>query len=218
MSTRSGRKTSRTQVELYKGFAIIKVKVIEYWKPRYSSSYTNIPDKTEVHYDFCKEGDDKKPSQAYSAYAKNIADCKECIDNFIKDDTLYFTDAERTKYVTNPNRQCNWAYGYDSLMKIMREHQKADKRMKILLEDRLTDANFYSACGYLSQCDYEGFEKFVAKDCKFHEKFEIYTNTMRKRIKDPKQFEEGLAKVIADYIESQGIKDTSVDVNFIEDW
>ncbi len=205
-------------MELYKGFAIIKVKVIEYWKPSYSSSYTNIPNKTEVHYDFCKDGEENRPSQAYSAYAKNIEECKVAIDKFIEDNTLYFTDAEREKYVYKPNRQCRWGYGYDSLMKIMREHQKADKRMKILLEDRLTDANFHSACDYLSQCDYEGFEKFVAKDCQFYEKFEITTHTQRKHIKDPKNFEEGLAKVIADYITSQGVKDTDVEVKFIENW
>ena len=219
MSVRSGHKTSRTPLGVYNGYCIIRVTEIEYERSIFDSSrYSDYPKKKEIHYDFCEEGNEKKPSKHYGSWAHNINECKECIDNFIKDDSIYFTAEEREKYVYKPNRKCDWGYGYDSLMKIMREHQKADKRIRILLEDRLTDANFNSACSYLSDCDYDGFENFVAKDCKFHEKFEVYTHTMRKAIKDPKRFEEGLAKVIADYIESQGIKDTSVDVNFIENW
>lgn len=218
MSTRSGKTTQRTKVDTYNGFSIIKVKVIEYWKPHYSAYYTNIPNKTKIYYDFCKEGNETKPSQAYECHASHLNDCKGCIDRFIEDDTLYFTAEEREKYVSKPNRKCHWGYGYDSLMKIMREHQKANKRMKVLLEDRLTDANFHSECSFLCEHDYKGFEEFVTRNFQFPEKFEILTETMRKRIKDPKRFEEGLSKVIEEYLASQGVKDTSVKVNFIEDW
>ena len=219
MSTRSGHKTSRTPLEVYNGYRIIKVTEIEYERSIFDPSrYSDYPKSKEIHYDFCKEGNEKKPSQHYGSWASNVKECKECIDNFIKDDSIYFTTEEREKYVHKPNRKCDYGYGYDSLMKIMREHQKADKRMKILLEDRLTDANFHSACGYLAAHDYEGFENFVANDCKFNEKFEIYTHTMRKRIKNPKSFEDGLKKVIEDYLASQGIKDTSAEVKFCEEW
>jgi hypothetical protein len=90
--------------------------------------------------------------------------------------------------------------------------------MKWFLEERLHDANFHTAADYLSDCDYDGFEQFVAKDCRFHEKFEVYTHTMRKAIKDPKKLEDGLNKVISDYLASQGIKDTSVEVRLCEEW
>jgi hypothetical protein len=202
----------------YKGFDIIQVVVIEYYKPSYSNYYTNIVDKKEVHYDFCKEGEYNKPSKAYECWASNVAECKECIDNFIKDDTTYFTKEEREKYVYKPNHKCDWAYGYDSLMKILKEHQKATKRMKILIEDRLVDANFHSEAGYLAQGDYDGYVALVRRDYKFHEKFEVYTSTECKRIKDPKQFEEGLAKVITEYLASQGVKDTTASVSFVENW
>ena len=219
MSTRSGHKTSRTPLEVYNGYRIIKVTEIEYERSIFDPSrYSDYPKSKEIHYDFCKEGNEKKPSQHYGSWASNVKECKECIDNFIKDDSIYFTAEEREKYVHKPNRKCDYGYGYDSLMKIMREHQKADKRMKILLEDRLTDANFHSACGYLAAHDYEGFENFVANDCKFNEKFEIYTHTMRKAIKDPQTLVDGMNKAIADYLASQGIKDTSVEVKFCEEW
>lgn len=218
MSTRSGRTTQRKKVVSYNGFSIIKVKVIDWYKPPYTSYYSNLPDKVRVHFDFCKEGNEKRPSQAYNCYAETLEDCKGCIDKFLQDDALYFTDEERSKYVYKPNHKCGWAYGYDSLMKIMREHKKADKRMKVLLEDRLEDANFHTECGLLADRNYEEFEKFVSENFQFREKFEVYTKTMCKRIKDPKTFEEGLSKVIAEYLASQGVKNTSVETRFIENW
>ena len=218
MSVRSGKKTSRKRMTTYKGFDIIQVTKIEYWKPSYSDYYTNIVDKKETHYDFCKEGEYNKPSKAYECWASKLEECKECIDNFLKDDSIYFTKEEREKYVYKPNEKCGWAYGYDSLMKIMREHKKATKRMKILLEDRLTDANFHGESGLLSRNDYEKFEELVTKEYKFREKFEVFTYTEKKCIKDPKQFEDGLARVIEEYLASQGVKATTAKVKFVEDW
>ena len=219
MSVRSGSKTSRKVVETYKGFDIIKVKVERYHMRLYGGGYDpNWIESREIYYEFCKEGEGNRPSQAYSICAKNMTECREGIDNFIKDDSLYFTDEEREKYVRRPNRKCDWKYGYDSLMKLLKEHQKASKRMKILIEDRLTDANFHYESGLLSQCAYEEFEDFVTKNNPLREKFEVITYTLRKRIKDPKQFEEGLAKVIEEYLASQGVKDTTARVNFIENW
>ena len=221
MSTRSGKLTQRRVVfHNHKGYDIVQVTVKHYWKSSCSNYYTDIVDKTEKYFTFCLHGEENRPSMAYILYPapKTIDEVKECIDKFIEDDSLYFTEGEREKYVYKPNKKCQWAYGYDSLMKIMREHQKASKRMKILLEDRLEDANFHSACGYLANHDYEGFEAFVTKDNTFNEKFEVYTMTQRKRIKDPKSLEEGLNKAIEDYLASQGIKDTSVKVKFCEEW
>jgi hypothetical protein len=219
MSVRSGHKTSREPLDIYNGYRIIKVTEIEYERSIFDPSrYSSWPKNKEVHFDFCKEGNEKKPSQHYGAWASNIKECKECIDNFIKDNSIYFTAEEREKYVYKPNRKCHWGYGYNSLMKLLKEHQKADKRMKILIEDRLTDANFHSESGLLSEGKYDEFIEWVRKKFKFCEKFEVYTETEGKRIKDPKQFEKGLAKVIGDYLASQGIKDTSVNVRFIEDW
>ena len=150
MSVRSGHKTSRNPMTTYLGFYIIQVTEIEYARSIFDPTrFSDWPKSKEVHYDFCKIGDEKKPSKHYGAWASNVNECKECIRNFIKDDSIYFTAEERKKYVYDPNHKCDWRYGYESLMKIMREHQKADKRMKILIEDRLTDANFHSACSYL---------------------------------------------------------------------
>ena len=225
MSVRSGKKTSRTPLEVYNGYRIIKVTKIEYHRYRWNPEYfdENWIDHKKVYYDFCKEGDEKKPSQDYKAYAKNVAECKEAIDKFLSGDNksngdIYYTHEEFQKYVKKPNEKCDYAYGYDSLMKLMRQHQKADKRMRWFIEERLEDANFHAECGLLAKGDYEGFIELVRKDYKFHEKFEVYTETECKRIKDPQTLVEGMNKVIADYLASQGVKDTSVNVRFIENW
>lgn len=216
MSVRSGHKTSRNPMTKYKGFTIIQVTEIDYERSIFDPS--RFSKRKEVHYDFCKEGNEKKPSQHYGVWASNLAECKERIDNFIKDDSICFTAEEREKYVYKPNKKCEWGYGYESLMKLLKEHQKADKRMKILIEDRLEDANFYSESCLLSEGKYDEFVDLVRKTYKFREKFEVITETECKRIKDPKQFENGLAKVIGDYLASQRIKDTSVNVRYIENW
>ena len=219
MSVRSGHTTTRNVMESYNGFTIIKVTNIEHERDIFNPSrYSKWPKSREVHYDFCKDGNENKPSQHYEAWAKNVSECKKCIDDFINDDSTYFTAEEREKYVYKPNKKCSWAYGYTSLMKLLKEHQQASKRMKILIEDRLTDANFHTESSLLSDGNYDKFVEHVKNTYKFREKFEIYTETECKRIKDPKQFEEGLAKVIEDYLTAQGVNDTTAKVQFIENW
>lgn len=221
MGVRSGKKTSRNRVEIYNGFDIIKVTTEYYHKSIWGDGYDRKwVEKRETHFDFCKEGNDTKPSQAYECWASNIAECKECIDNFIKDDTIYFTAEERQKYVKKPNEKCDYRYGYDSLMKIMREHQKADKRIKILLADRLEDANFHTECGFLRDEDYKGFEEYVTKEHQFNEKFEVYTFTECKPIEDPQRLEAHIKSAIEEYFKAHkmDVGNTSVEVKYCEVW
>jgi hypothetical protein len=191
------------------------------WNPEYFDK--NWIDHKEVYYNFCKEGDEKLPSKDYQVGAKNVAECKEAIDKYLSGDNkgngdIYYTHEEFQKYVKKPNEKCDYGYGYDSLMKLMRQHQKADKRMQWFLEERLHDANFHTEGDILSTCDYAKFEEYVTNTKPFKEKFEVCTKTLKKRIKDPQTLVEGMNKVIADYLASQGIKDTSVSVRFIENW
>ena len=221
MSVRSGHKTSRSKVANYNGYDIIKVTEIEYERSIFNPSrYTDYPKRKEVHYDFCKEGNEKRPSQHYGAWASNISECKECIDNFIKDDSIYFTAEEREKYVYKPNKKCDYRYGYDSLMKLLKEHQKASKRIKILIEDRLQDANFHTECGLLAKGDYDGFVDVVTKTYKFREKFEIITETECHRIKDAKRLEAHIKAAIEEYFSEHrmDVGNTTISVEYVENW
>ena len=219
MSVRSGKETNYHPLEIYKGYRIVKVVKKQYHKSIFGDYYDkNWIDHKDTYVCFCEIGEEKHPSQLYEANSKTIEDCKERIDKFIEDDSTCFTAAEIKKYVLDANAKCDYAYGYERLMKLMREHQKADKRMRVLLEDRLEDANFSTEYAFLSDGDYEGFEKYVTENYTFNEKFEVYTGTQRKRIKDPQNLIDGLNKAISDYLASQGIKDTSVVVRFCEEW
>lgn len=218
MSQRSGKSVSRRKVDTYEGFDIIRVTETRYYKSILSGYYTSLIDSQKTYYEFCQEGQSNRPSQAYNAEFKNKQECIDAIDKFIEDDSIYFTHAEREKYVYKPNAKCNYGFGYDTLMKLLKDHQKASKRMKTLIEDRLEDANFHVECGFLSNGDYEGYIDHVRREYKFREKFEVYTATECKRIDNPKKFEEGLANVIEKYLAIQGVKDTSVRVRFVEDW
>ena len=222
MSVRSGKETKRFPRELYKGYRIIKTEDIKYHRCVWDEAYFDKDwiDSKDVYYNFCKEGNEKLPSQDYIVVAKTIDDCKEAIDKFLEDDTLYFTKAERTKYVKAPNKKCDYAYGYDSLMKLFKEHQKADKRIKVLLEERLIDANFSYEAGLLSERNYAEYYEYVRKHYTFKEKFEVYTMTECKPLKDPKRLEAHIQSAIEEYFKEHkmDVGDTSVVVRFCEEW
>ena len=137
MGKSDGITRSRSKVgETYKGFSIISVLAVHHWWNQWDRRYEmsrQYETKRETYYEFCKEGDENRPAQAYKVhpYPTTVEATKEAIDKMISGEVIYFTDAEREKYVYSPNRKCDWGYGYESLMKILKEHKKADKRMKL---------------------------------------------------------------------------------------
>ena len=155
MSRNSGKTTKRRLIEAYKGFSIVKVTVIHWWY--YCGYYRDVIDKKEIYYIFCKEGDENKPSKAFNVYAKTVEECKGCIDRFLQDDSLYFTEEERKKYVLDPNKKNDWGCPYDELIRLMKKHQKAEKRVKRLIEDRLEDINYHDFVSCLVEGDYDGY-------------------------------------------------------------
>lgn len=197
----------------YKGYDIIRVTTTYFHRSIFSCEYTSLVDRVYKKYTFCKTGLSNRPSQLYDAYADTCEKCCECIDEFLKDDSLYFTAEEREKWVHKPNRKNGWGFSYDSIMRLMRQHQKGDKRIKRLLEDRLTDANFHSYCSLISDGKYKEFEELAARDLTITECYYLEVKVLRKGIKDPKRFEEGLSKVISDYFKTQKL-DTSVCVKY----
>lgn len=210
--------TSRSVVSSHRGYSIIKSIYKEFQYSYFSHKYTDFVKRVEVFYGFCKEGDERKPSMEYCVSERTIQKVKERIDDMLDNDGIYFTDAEREKYVRKPNRQCQWGYGYKSLMKIMHEHMKADKRMRILLEDRLEDANFHHYCGLLCKQEYEQYERDAAEDFPMRERYTITIGQMRREIKDPKGLMEGMADVIDKYLQEQGIDNIHTQVDFIDNW
>ena len=83
--------------------------------------------------------------------------------------------------------------------------------------ERLHDANFHTEGDILAEDDVQ-FEQYVTEHFPFREKFEVTTSTLKKPIKNPKEFEDGLKEVIENYFANQGVKDTSIEVRFLENW
>jgi hypothetical protein len=217
MANRSS-KDSRSVVCSHRGYSVIRHDYKEYYYSNFSHEYTDLVKREEVFFGFCAEGDEKRPSMEYCVSERTSQKAKERIDDMLDNGGIYFTDAEREKYVRKPNRKCGWGYGYKSLMKVMNEHMKADRRMRILLEDRLTDANFHHYCGLLSKQEYEQYERDAAEEFPMRERYTITIGQMRREIKDPKGLADGLADVIDKYLQEHGIDNTRTQVDFVENW
>ena len=211
MSKNSGKTTKRIVVEEdYKGFDIIKVKVTKYWL--YAGYYRSTIDKIETYFTFCAHGNSNRPSMEYDTRADTLSEIKEKIDNFIKDDCLYFTEAERNKYVYNPNSKNGWGFSYDDLIKLMNAHKRADKRIKRLYEDRLEDANFHGYCGYLAEGRYDDYIALAKSE--YPTQFKVSISHLT-----DKQIElvnNGIVGAINAYLESVGIKGNGVEVDVLK--
>ena len=211
MSVKSGKTTKRIVVEEnYKGFDIIKVKVIKYWY--YAGYYRDTIDKIETYFTFCAHGNSNRPTMEYGARADKLSEIKECIDNFIKDDCLYYTEAERNKYIYNPNSKNEWGFSYDDLIKLMNAHKKADKRIKQLYEDRLEDANFHSYCGYLADERYDDYIALARKE--YQTEFKVSIDRLTD--KEIELVNDGIADAITAYLKSVGFKNAGVEVDLLK--
>lgn len=220
MSYRSGHEINRNAVETYNGFSIIRRTEKFYHANPWGSGFCKdwVEDKT-ISFTFCPIGEEKHPSSDYLISENSKDGVKKRIDSMLDGKEIILTHGEFTKYVKSPNKKNDYLFTLQDLIKLMKNHQKGDAKTKYIIEERLTDANYHEEHDLISEEQYDEFEAFVLKRHALKEKFEVYTFTEDvKRIKNPKQFEEGLAKVIADYLANQGVKDTSVKVNFIENW
>jgi hypothetical protein len=77
------------------------------------------------------------------------------------------TEKEYNAVVALNARYC-WGFSRRMLMDLLRRYRKAydagDVRKMALYEERLTDANFHTECGYLVDKDFDGFRS-VVREC-----------------------------------------------------
>ena len=113
MSKTDGITRSRNKVDSYKGFSIIKVLAVYHWYNNYDRRYEmskQYETKREVYYEFCKEGDENRPAQAYGVYPtpKSVETAKEAIDKMLSGEEIYFTDAEREQFESDTADERAW--------------------------------------------------------------------------------------------------------------
>lgn len=155
-------KATRQKVGEYKGFLII----LEIW-----TFENRFQREVREHYELCKK-DETTPTpwnrakNRLTTWARTIEDIKHIADEILSGKKVVYTDAQRKKYVSNYNSKHGWGFSKQTLLQTMRMHQNGTPEMKLLMEDRLQDANFHDYSGLLATKNYEGFMKLLNEDYK----------------------------------------------------
>ena len=126
-----GYDTSREIVteKPYRGYHIIKITSKKHYWSDISNRYLDAIDKTKVEFTFAN-ADDTRPSQETNCVFGSREECKEAIDKVLDNGTIYLTNEEANKWVSTPNRKCNWSYNYKSLTNILKSYKKSNKRRR----------------------------------------------------------------------------------------
>lgn len=81
---------------------------------------------------------------------------------------MYQLTQKDYRQISALNAKNGWGFSKQMLMNLLRRYKKAyadgDERRMALIEERLTDANFHTECGFLKAKDFEWFEREV-KEC-----------------------------------------------------
>lgn len=160
-----GSTTDYSFVSNYKGFAIVKV-VTTYISKYNENKYT--------HYIACiSEEGDKTPwkkgaNRIQNSYGHTEESLLSQINSFIAGDKPIITDADWSKYVKRYNYRHGFGFNRNTLLATMRSHKKGDAKMKILMEDRLEDANFHGYCSDLCNSDYDTFMERLNEEFPLH--------------------------------------------------
>lgn len=157
-------KTSYYPKDTHKGFIIV-LSVTRYY------NNWGFEINSNKHYELCKDDSTtlkpwKRATNRLSTYFTTIENAKSFAEKVIKGEEIVYTDADRAKYVDNYNHRHNWRFNKDTLLATMRMHQKGDRVMKKLMENRLESANFHGYCGDLVNNDYVGFKQRIENDLK----------------------------------------------------
>ena len=113
-------------------------------------------DKTKVEFAFAKS-DDTRPSQETNCVFDSKEECKEAIDKVLDMGTIYLTNEEANKWISTPNRKCNWSYNYKSLANVLKSYKKSNKRRRYGYLVMLENANLGAYSELLMKEEYDNF-------------------------------------------------------------
>ena len=153
-----GYDTSRTIVteKPYRGYHIIKITSKKHYWSDISNRYLDVIDKTKVEFAFAKS-DDTRPSQETNCVFDSKEECKEAIDKVLDMGTIYLTNEEANKWISTPNRKCNWSYNYKSLANVLKSYKKSNKRRRYGYLVMLENANLGEFSELLMKEEYDNF-------------------------------------------------------------
>ena len=196
MNIGKGFTTTRSYIETYKGFDIIKEKTTFYCRSHITYKYdTCLIDRIVTKYRCCKEGDRTKRMGCIKfIYEDKIAEVKEKIDKIIAKEENYdviVTDAEYKRNVTDKDRENDWRMSYDLIKKFIKEYKKGDKVKRFYILERLENCNFHTFWALFKEEKYDYIDELAAREFPFNIDFCLSIETKRKPLKyDEKMLEE----------------------------
>ena len=155
---RYGYDTSRKIVtkEPYRGYHIIKITSKKHHWSDISKRFLDSIEKTIVEFAFVKSNDTRQTQESNCVFDTK-EDCKEAIDKMLDKGTIYLTKEEANKWITTPNRKCNWSYTYKSLVSVLKAYKKSDKRRRHGYLVMLNNANLRAYADLLEKEEYDDF-------------------------------------------------------------
>lgn len=153
-----GYDTSREIVteKPYRGYHIIKITSKKHYWSDISHRYLDAIDKTKVEFAFAN-ADDTRPSQETNCLFDSKEECKEAIDKVLDMGTIYLTKEEANKWVSTPNRKCDWSYNYKSLANVLKSYKKSNKRRRYGYLVMLENADLGEFSELLMKEEYDNF-------------------------------------------------------------
>lgn len=153
-----GYDTSRTIVteKPYRGYHIIRITSKKHYWSDISQRYLDVIDKTKVEFAFAKS-DDTRPSQETNCLFDSKEECKKAIDKVLDMGTIYLTKEEANKWVSTPNRKCDWSYNYKSLANVLKSYKKSNKRRRYGYLVMLENADLGEFSELLMKEEYDNF-------------------------------------------------------------
>ena len=205
MSIGKGFTTTRSYIETYKGFDIIKEKTTFYCRSHITYKYdTCLIDRIVTKYRCCKEGDRTKRMGCIKfIYEDKIAEVKEKIDKIIAKEENYdviVTDAEYKRNVTDKDRENQYYMSYDLIKKFIKEYKKGDKVKRFYILERLENCNFHTYWGLLKEEKYDYLDELAASELAFNIDFCLSIETKRKPLKYDEKMLEEIKKAVEEIV------------------
>lgn len=148
-----GVREIRTEFEVYKGYPIFHLMVID------KSSKFISKHNTFEYYGVCvKGGNYKHFRDRYKAVFCQIGQARNMVDE-IENGEVHLTEWEYANWVRKPNKEYDYSFSKERLMSIWRAYPKANERRKVGYLERLHDANFHQEADAIKDGDFEAFNE-----------------------------------------------------------
>lgn len=190
-----------TKVGVHMGYNIIELttKYRQYSRPD-QKYFKNLYESESTCYTFCKDGlDYNKHGNLCQCCQTSVEDAIQQLDRFLNGVYYIFTYDEYFKEVSKHTSSHGFGYSINMLKSFCKRHKNGDLRDKAIVEERLTDVNYHTLCGFFADGDYDGAMQNIIED---HTPTYSYMVKVRKKgceIPDREEFDYIIHQAIEKY-------------------